>query len=161
MSRIYTVPYTGTLTAAGTDCDLFLLLPAANKPIRLRGLRISQSSEVADAQEENLRISIIRLPATVTNGTGGVAVTPVAIDENDAAAGFTARANDTTVATTTGTAVTVEELGWNERNTPMEVWWPDTPYAPRAQNAGALVVRNQTTAADDLTIQIVAWVEEF
>lgn len=161
MARVYAVFYSGTLTAAGTDCDLLALKPAANKPIRLLGLRLGQSSEVQDAQEENLRVSIIRMTATITDGSGGSAVTPTPIDENDAAAGFTCRANDTTIATTSGSSTTLEEIGWNERNTPAEFWWPDDPVGPRAQNAGGLIIRNQTTVGDDLTIQLTAWVREY
>src|SRR6185369_328666 len=107
MSRIYTVPYQGTITAAGTDSDLLEVLPADDKPVKLRGLLLSQSSEVGDTQEEGLRISIIRLPATVTSGSGGSAVTPVPMDSADVAAGAACEANNTTVATTSGTAVVV------------------------------------------------------
>lgn len=160
MSRKYTVPYTGTLTAAGGDCDLFNLLPAANKPIRLVGLVFSQTSEVGDAAEENIRISIIHMTATVTNGSGGSAVTPVAMDQTDTAAGFTARCNDTTVATTVGTATTMEEFGWNERVVPLERWWPDPDLRYVVRNTSQLIIRNQTTVADDITIQITAIVEE-
>jgi hypothetical protein len=65
-------------------------------------------------------------------------------------AGFTARCNDTTVATTSGTARTLEELAWNERNTPCEFRWLDEREMPVCANAAALVVRNQTTVGDDL-----------
>lgn len=161
MSRVYTVPLSFTLTNAGGDADLCALRPAADKPIRLRGLRLSQTSEVGDTQEEGIRITIRRFTATVTNGSGGSAVTPVPVDDIDTAAGFTARVNDTTVATTTGTNELKEELGWNERNTPFEVWWPDDKYAPTCRlSANALIVRCETTIADDLTMQITAWVEE-
>lgn len=159
MSRIYAVPFSGTLTNAGGDADLFELTPAANKPIRLRGLVISQISEVGDAAEEGLRISIIRLPATVTSGNGS-AVTPVPVDESDTAAGFTAETNGATIATTSGTAATLDECGWNIRSSPLERWWPDERFAPMVRNAGALVARCQTTAADDITVQGTAYVEE-
>lgn len=161
MSSMYTVPFSGTLTAAGTDCDLGYFLAADDKPIRIRGMRISQTSEVGDAAEENIRISIIRLPATVTVGSGGSAVTPVDVDDRaNTTAGFTARCNDTTLATTSGTAATLEEIGWNERATPYEVWWPDERFAPQCRQASALVVRNQTTVADDISILLTFWVEE-
>lgn len=160
MGRIYTVPYQGTLTNAGGDCDLFELLPAAGKPIRLRGLKLAQFSEVGDAAEENIRISVIRMTATVTSGSGGSAVTPVPVHGNDPAAGFAAECNNSTVATTSGTATTIEEIAWNERATPYETWWPDGDFAPDAKNAEALIVRNQTTVADDLSIAITAYVEE-
>jgi hypothetical protein len=162
MTRIYTVPYVGTLTNAGADSELFYLKPAADKPIRLRGFRICQYSEIGDAQEENLRISIMWFPATVTApNTGGTAVTPVDVDRvANTTAGFTARCNDSVVTTTNGTSVILEEIGWNERNTPFEVRWLDEREMPNAANASALVVRNQSTAADDLSIAITAWVEE-
>lgn len=159
MGRAYTVPFSGTLTAAGGDADLFELTPAANKPIHLVGLVLSQISEVGDAAEEGLRVSVIRLPATVTSGNG-TAVTPVPISETDPAAGFSAETNGATVATTSGTAATLEEFGWNIRMSPLERWWPDERFAPRVQNAGALVVRCQTTAADDITVQGTAYVVE-
>lgn len=160
MSRIYTTPYQGTLTAAGGDSDLIEALAGDDRPVRLRGWIISQISEVGDTAEEGLRISIIRLPATVTSGSGGSAVTPAALDSADAAAGFTAEANNTTVATTSGTAVTLVEMGWNIRNTPWEFWFPDERFCPIAKQGEALVVRSQTTAADDMTIACTFFWEE-
>ncbi len=159
MARIYTLPYTGTLTLAGGDADLFEINPADDKPVRLRGLILAQTSEVADAAEESLRISIIRLPLTVTSGNG-TAVTPVAVDSHESAAAFTAKVNGATVATTSGTAVTLEESAWNIRMSPLERWWPDEQFAPTVYQAEALVVRCQSTVADDITIAITAYVEE-
>jgi len=160
MGRIYTVPYAGTLTNAGGDADLFELTPGDDKPIRLRGLVLAQTSEVADAAEEGLRISIIHLGATVTSGNG-TSVTPVPLDPSNAAAGFTAEANGATVATTSGTATTVEESAWNIRISPLERWWPDAEFAPLARQGAAIVVRCQTTAADDIVIACTAYVEEY
>jgi hypothetical protein len=159
LSLIYTVPFSATVTAAGTDTDLFELTPTDDKPILLRGLILSQISEVGDAAEEGVRISIIRLPATVTSGNGS-AVTPTPTDDIDVAAGFAAEVNSTTVATTSGSAATIEEFGWNLRASPLERWWPDPEFAPKVRQAGALVVRMQTTLADDVTMQGTAYVEE-
>jgi hypothetical protein len=136
------------------------LTPADDKPIRLIGLILGQTSEVGDAAEEGLRISIIHLGATVTSGSGGSAVTPVPTDLVDTAAGFAAEANNSTVATTSGTATTMYELAWNIRISPMEMYWPDPMVAPLARQAAALVVRCQTTVADDISIAITAIVEE-
>lgn len=160
MARIYRVPYTGTIAAADGDSDLLLLLPADDKPCALVGFVIGQSTELGDAQEENLRITIRRLTATVTNGSGGSAVTPVARDSIQAAAGFTARCNDTTVATTSGTNTILEERAWNERNTPYEVWWPEEDLQPAVIQGEALVVRNETTVADSLTVEITFFIRE-
>ena len=159
MGRVYTVPYQGTLASAGGDADLFELTPGDDKPIRLRGLVLSQFSEVQEAEEESLRISIIHLEATVTSGDG-TSVTPVPVDPSNVAAGFTAEANGATVATTSGTATTVEEFAWNVRITPLERWWPDPEFAPLVRQGAALVVRCQSTPADDISIAITAYVEE-
>jgi hypothetical protein len=161
MGRIYTVPWTGTITNAGGNADLWLVTPADDKPVRIRGIRLGQISEVADAQEEGLSLSIIHLAATVTPGSGGGAVTPVPTDVGvNVAAGFTARTNDTTVATSSGTATIVEELAWNERQSPLEIWYPDVDFAATARQAAALALRMNTTPADDLTFCGTLWVEE-
>lgn len=159
MSRIYTVSYSGTITAAGTDTDLLEVLPADDKPVKLRGLLLSQSTEVADAGEEGLRISILRMAATVTGGNG-TAVTPIPMDSADAAAGAACECNGATVATTSGATVTLAEIGWNNRNSPYELWFPDPNFAPKAKQGEGLFVRMQTTLADDMTGCFTFWIEE-
>jgi len=161
MPRVYRVPYNGTITAAGTDTDLIALTPADDKPIRLMGWFIGQSSEVGDAQEENLRITLRHMTGTVTV-TGGTSVTPVANRPGTAdvaAAGFTATANSTTVATTSGTSTIMEELAWNERNTPWERWIPEE-LRPIALQTEYLIVRMESTLADDMTGEFTFFVEE-
>ena len=159
MSAISTVSFAGTVTAAGGDTDLLELTPADDKPAKLRGMVLSQYSEIGDAQEESVRISIIRLPATVTSGNG-TATTGQVLGDLDAAVGYTAETNGTTVATTTGTAVTLVEAGWNLRNTPYEMWWPDPEFAPEVRQASALVVRLQSTLADDASFACTFYIEE-
>jgi hypothetical protein len=160
MGRIYSVPYSGTLTNAGGDSDLLEVLPADDKPVSLRGWSIGQISDVGDAASEGIRISVIRLPATVTSGSGGSAVTPVVMDSADVAAGAACEANNTTVATTSGTAVTIAEIGWLIQATPFEMWFPDPAFAPKVKQGEGLVVRCQTTVADDVTIACTFWIEE-
>lgn len=160
MSRIYACTYNGTITAAGGDTDLISIQPADDKPIKLRGMLLSQISEVGDAQEEGLRITVKRLPATFTVGSGGSSVTPTPPDSADVACGATVRANDTTVATTSGTAVVCAEIGWNERNSPYEHWYPDPAFAPKAKQGEGLIVRLETTLADDMTGCFTFWIEE-
>lgn len=151
--------FSATVTAAGTDTDWFECAPADDKPCKLRGLLISQISEVGDAAEEGLRFSIIRLPATFTSGNG-TSTTPQPMDSADSAAGAACEVNGTTVATTSGTAVTLAEFGWNERNSPYELWFPDDRFAPKVKQGEGLVVRQQTTLADDMTACATFWLEE-
>jgi hypothetical protein len=56
--------------------------------------------------------------------------------------------------------VTIEELAWNIRNSPCEIWYPDSRFAPTARQAAGLVVRLNTTVADDITFAGCLWVEE-
>lgn len=160
MGRIYRVPFTGTLTAAGANTDLLLAKPAADKPIRLAGWILGQTSESGDAMEENVRITVQYFPATITDGTGGSSVTPAKTEELDPAAGFTARCNDAAVATTSGTAVIKEEIGWNIRNNPWERFIPEEQRLVARLGAG-LVVRLESTLADDVVAALTFLIEEF
>lgn len=160
MGRIYAVPYSGTITNAGGNTDLLEVLPADDKPVKLRGFVLSQISEVGDAAEEGLRVTVQRAPATVTSGSGGSSVTAVPNDSANTAAGFAAECNNTTVATSTGTLVVWGDYGWNIRNSPFEVWYPDAEFCPKAKQGEALLVRLETTPADDFTGSFTFWIEE-
>lgn len=161
--RIYTVQFTNVAVTAVQD--LFYLKPAADKPIALWGFEIDNvggTADAGDAQEELLRVEIIHLPATVTVGSGGTAPTPSVILPNDAAAGFTARVNDTTVATTSGTAVTRVATGINVR-IPGPDWQAPSVPVPQpviCANAAALVVRLNTAPNDSINLSGTAWVSE-
>ena len=159
--RIYRIPFNATITAAGGDTDLFTIQPAAEKPCKIVGWIIGQFSEIGDAQEEVVRLTIRHMTATVTV-TGGTSVTPVARRPGTnewAAAGFTAKTNHTTVATTSGTSVVVEEFAWNLRNVPFERWIPEEMQI-QAVNGEALLVRLETTLADDISFAGTLFVEE-
>lgn len=160
MGRKYYATFNGTVTAAGGNTDLFSIQPADDKPVKIRGLILSQISEVGDAAEEGLRITVKRLPATYTVGSGGAAVTPVPANEGDTAFAGTVRANDTTVGTTSGTAVILAELGWNVRNSPFDFWFPDEDFCPRARQTSALAIVLETTLADDATFCCTVCLEE-
>lgn len=160
MGRIYSVTHQGTIANASGDYDLLEIAPADDKPVKLRGFVLSQISEVGDTAEEGLRISVMRLPATVTSGSGGSTPTPAPMDSANVAAGFASETGNGTVATTSGSAVTLAEYGWNIRNSPYEVWYPDDEFCPKVKQGEALVIRQQTTAADDYTGCFTAWLEE-
>jgi hypothetical protein len=81
------------------------------------------------------------------------------LDSADTAAGFAAEVNNTTVATTSGTAVTIAELGWNIRSSPYEFWFPPR-CEPIFKQGEGLAIRAQTTVADDISIACTYWLEE-
>lgn len=162
MTRIYRVPFVATtVTAAGGNTDLWEFVPADDKPIHIVGIRLGQISEVGDTAEEGIDITIEHLAATFTSGNG-TAVTPVPADPgiSDLAAGFAAEINGATVATTSGTKTVMEPMAWNNRNTPFEVWYDDPDKQPTCRQAAGMVIRMNTTIADDMTFVGCAWVRE-
>lgn len=160
MGKMYSIPFTATVTNAGGDVDLWEISPADDQPVILRMIRLGQISEVADAAEEGLRISVKRLLATVTSGSGGSAGAPEALGESNQSPGFSSEINNTTVATTSGTTEVLDEIGWINRMSPLEIWYPDERFAPRVAQGEALVIRQETTAADDYTFVGTIFVEE-
>lgn len=104
MGRTYTVSSSAVVGAAAMD--LALIIGAAGKVLRIKRIEASSTDAAAPTSGEmNFRCRY--LPATLTNGSGGTTPTPAKQDQGDAAATFTAHANDTTGASTSGTAVVV------------------------------------------------------
>lgn len=160
MGDLYTVPFTATVTNAGGNSDLWEILPADDLPCRILGMRLGQISEVGDTAEEGLTLRIIRMRATVTSGSGGSAGAPEHVSKANQAPSFASETNNTTVATTSGDTETIEYIGWNIRNSPYEIWYPEERLQPRALQGEALLVRMDTTPADDFTFVGTLWVEE-
>ena len=155
----YRVPATFTVANANGDVDWLSIAPAANKITRLVGWIIGNQSEVGDAQEEALRVTVRHMTATVTITTGTTITAVANHPGTDPAAGGTYKVNHATVATTTGTSTVVEELAWNERNSPWERWIPEE-QRPQAISGEALLVRQETTVADDVVLTVTFFVEE-
>lgn len=154
MARVYVVTFENVAVTAAQD--FFYLAPADDKLLELHAVFLSQSSEVGDAQEEFLRVKIIRGHATV--GSGGSAPTPVPMNEHDPAAGFTARINDTTIAST-GTPVDLHAETFNERTG--WVYLPTPEMRPWVkQTATTLVVRLMAAPADSVSMSGTLYVEE-
>lgn len=94
MSRMYSVTFDNVAVTVAQD--FFDIAPADDKVCVIHACYLSQSTELGDAAEEQLRIKIIRGFATV--GSGGGAYTPVPLNEHAGAAAATVRINDTTPA---------------------------------------------------------------
>lgn len=159
--RLYTVVFANVAVTAVQD--LFYINPAANKPVEIHSVSLSNvgiAADAGDAQEAFDRLEIIRVPATVTVGSGGTAPTPTPLLPNDAAASFTARVNDTTPATTSGTLLTVDAGGWNERSWGLAWLPPDPGYKLRCANGQALVVRLNSAPPDSIALSGTIVVEE-
>jgi hypothetical protein len=108
MARRYGVTFEKVSVTAVQD--LFQIIGATGKILRIIEVSLSDvDSTLPTAQMMALRCRF--LPATVTAGSGGSSPTPEPFDPGDSAASFTAKANSTTKATTSATAVVLREDG--------------------------------------------------
>lgn len=154
MSRVYAVTFENVTVSAAQD--FFEISPADDKPVRLLGLLLSQSSDTGDSAEELLRVKVIR--GHTSSGSVGTAPTPVPVDAIDTAAGFTAEVNNTTIASS-GTTVDLFAYQFNIRAGLEFFWTPETaPHCSQAQTT--IVVRLMAAPADALTMAGTLYVEE-
>ena len=89
--------------------DLVQINGATGKTVLVRRVWLNSVNATPTAQQLRLRGRYV--PATVTNGSGGSTPTPRPLDPGDAAATFTARANSTTQATSSGTIIDLWATG--------------------------------------------------
>jgi hypothetical protein len=155
MPRVYTVEFENVAVTAAQD--LFSLDAATDKPIELVALELAQNTELGDAAEEQLRFRVIRGHTTV--GSGGSAPTPQPTSPGDTAAGFTARVNDTTIASA-GTGVNLLSTSYNVR---VGYAWGPVPYGMGFWTSGTslLVVRLLAAPADSVSMSGTATVVEY
>lgn len=154
LGRIYSVSFENVAVTAAQD--FFEISPADDKPVALHALYLAQTTELGDAAEEGLRLKVIRGHAT--SGSGGSAPTPRPLNPNDAAAGFAAEVNNTTIASA-GTGVDLHADAWNVRIPYVVVWTPETrPQA--SQGNGTIVVRLMAAPADSVTVSGTLYLEE-
>jgi hypothetical protein len=99
MSREYSIEFDGVAVSAVQD--LLAVYAGASMAFEVHSITLGQISASAVG---NLRITLKRMRATVVTGTGGSAPTVQKLNDGDAAATVTARANDTGQATATTSA---------------------------------------------------------
>ena len=99
MARTYTVSFENVTISAAQD--LVALKGSTGKTCKLVRCWLGASNTTLQTAQ-SLRLNVKYGSATVTLGSGGAAGTIVPVDPGDAAASFTARTNDTTPATTSG-----------------------------------------------------------
>ena len=158
MPNYYTVEFEAqTIATASGDHDLFEIQPADDRPVGIYGMELVVTSELAEAQEEWLRLRIIRGHTTTGNGT---ATTPRPLDPNGGTAAFTAETVATTIASA-GTGVNLLSTGMNVR-----IGYSIGPLPSEAEfrsnlAAGFLSVRLMAAVTDDVTMSGTLWVVEY
>src|SRR5918999_1224307 len=153
MARCYVAPISiGSTTA---QIDIFELAAAAGKPFELRGFELSQTSEVGDAQEEQLTLVLKYVTGTPTSGSGGGTSTFRPVLPNDVAAGATIETGNTTKLSL-GTSVEFRRFPWNVRQERTFTFTPEFWQVCAADEH--LVLELVATPADAIA-GIVGWVE--
>lgn len=127
MPRIYHVTFEDVVVSAVQD--LFQVKGAAGKIVKVLRAHIG-CTDTTTPTNQQVKIRARFLPATVTDGTGGSAPTPAKNDPGDAAASFSALANNTNKATTSGTAITEGQWGANIYAGMDEAFENPTPIGP-------------------------------
>lgn len=168
MPRYYSAAFENVAVTAAQD--FFEVLPGVSKPVRIAGLMLGQFSDLADAAEEILRVTIFRVTgvsASATSGSGGTTPTIYTIDGSGAAAGCVVEANNTTVAVlgTGGALQRILSYPFNIR-TGLELFLPPElrPQVSRTTDATPLsqflVVRLEAAPTDSLSMSGTIFLEE-
>lgn len=157
MGRIYTARFKEVSVTVAQD--LFEILAGTAKSIKVHGFSISQKSEVGDAQEEGLTLTVNRGAGSVTSGSSGSTATPAPANVDDISSGATVEINNTTpMATGSGTITELEVHSWNVR-VPYTHWWtPET--RPYIKAGDRLTIELETAPADSITMSGTVWFEE-
>lgn len=156
LGRLYTVTFDNvSYTNANGDHDYFEIVPATNKPIVIEAIFVYTTTEVGDAQEEQVRWSVVR--GHTTSGSGGSAPTPTPFVSTDSAAGFTAETSNSTIASTAGTTV---HVGAFNIRVGLEFIPPPEHRIPCSAADSRIVVRQLSTLADDASMSGTVYVRE-
>lgn len=153
MGRKYIVTVENVAVAATQD--LLQIKGATGKMLLVRRLKWA-NTDTALPTAQMIRTSVVYLPATVTDGSGGTTPTAKPIDPGDAAASFTAKANNTTNATTSGTAITLFADGSHVQAGFEKTFENPIPIGPSESLAFVLLAAPSAS----LHLDIVAEVEE-
>ncbi len=154
MGRLYTSVFQAVAVTAAQDL-LSLLAPAATI-LKVHYFSCGQSTDAGDAQDEMLRIRIQRGMTTVGSGGSAPAMNPIDA-QNTMAALATARANDTTAASS-GTITQIWEECFNVRSG--YIFMPTPEMRPTVAISTRLAFNLVAAPADSITMSgTIVWEE--
>ena len=136
--------------------DILCAYAATTKKLQLLAVEIGANGQTTVG---NYPFRLRYLPATVTSGSGGAAVTPHNVNPDGASPGFTARRNDTTQAVTGGTAVDYVASQLNPING--YYWQPPVGVGdePKSDVSGAIQL-SLDSVSGTLNISATMWLRE-
>ena len=144
MGRIYTASFSGQ--AETTQVDLIELVAPSTASVLVHEIGISQGTEIADAEEEQLLLLFKQ--GQTTTGSGGNTMTAIPRLFGDTAFGGTVKDTNTTKATA-GTIVTHYAWYWNVRIPFQMIWTPET--RPVLRPSRRMTLELATTPTDSIT----------
>lgn len=139
---------------ADGNFDWFELDPAADKPIEIVAIFIGQTSETGDTAEELLNWSIKRFSGGTFTSGGEASVTPTALSPADGASSATCESfnSNGSAASSSGTTVTLHMDAFNIRTGLQVIFPPELRPSCDGAAQSAIVVRCESTVADDITM---------
>jgi hypothetical protein len=144
--RVYSAPI--NVAAHAAQVDIFELLAASGKPLKLISFELGQTSEVGDAQEEFLPLALKRVTGSPTSGSGGGTATFQPLMPNASAAGATLETGNTTKLSG-GTSVELARFTWSLRG---GLLYQPPPEEWIVLDGGTrLVLEEVATVADSIT----------
>ena len=156
MAEIFTIVCENVAVSAVQD--ILCAYAASTKKLQLLAVELSANGQTTVG---NYPIRLRLLPATVTAGSGGAAVTPKNTNQDGAAVSFTARRNDTTQAVTGGTASDWVATQFNPIN---GYYWTPPPGVspgdePKADVSTAIVL-SLDAVSGTLNVSATMWLRE-
>lgn len=136
--------------------DILAAYAATTKKLQLLAVEMSANGQTTVG---NYPMRLRYLPASVTSGSGGAAVTPHNVNPDGAAPSFTARRNDITQAVTGGTAADVVATQFNPING--YYWQPPVTVGdePKADISSAFIL-SLDAVTGTLNISATMWLRE-
>ncbi len=123
MGRKYIVPVNASSVTAAQD--VFEIKGAATVMFRILEIRVTQKTEIGDAQAEMLKFEFKKATGAYTSGSGGATPTPTKMETGDAASTVTAETrNGTQAAAGSGALTTLFTINEHVAN---GLHWLPTP----------------------------------
>lgn len=157
MGRLYNLFIGGIDTTAALD--IFQITAAAGIPVALHGFELYCSSEIGDAQDELISVSLLRGSSGTTSGSGGFTPTTgsVPLYRADSSASFS-YLNRNSTQMSGGTITTLRSFVWDLRVMLVKHWTPET--RPIIAPSERLVLRMNSAPADAQSFEGTIFVEE-
>lgn len=149
MGRLYYVDVSNTSMTTSV-LDILNITATANMAFRVRRIYGGQTTLTAT---ESKPLVLKRMPATVTAGSGGSAVTLRKQNFGDSAPVITARSLDTVAMTTSGTAEILMSRNWELLNG-FDQWWGDNGPVIAPSQGAALSIAAALSGSSNVSFTI-------